>query len=492
MHRSRLQDREPFTTLDGSTIREVAHPAWTAARHQSLAEATVPPHGATEAHLHRVTEELYFFTAGRGRMRLGDDEFDVAAGDCVVIPPGTEHALVNTGRRAARAPVLLRARLLPTRTPSSRAPRRSRAPGAAPTPRRDAPVPHDARGPGRRAGGRARPRRPRPPRRRRSRRRPPPPVRGVLQVGLSEQNDTVFRDPTFRRLGLRYARLVVAVGPRAGPRPPAHRGPSLGRPRRDQRDRAARRVRRDVVLAPQPQPRPVAVALPDRGRALPPAVPERPRLHPVERGQPLPAADGRAAGAGRALLRGAQVGLRLVPRPRRRRPRPAGPGPVDGRLPPRPARPLAAPVGAAQLPGRQPPRPGRAQLDAALPEARPRPDLGHGDGRHRAVRDRPRPPDVPLQPARGPRARCATSSTSCTGPRCAPATRASTSTTGTAWRGGSAASAGTPGSSAPTGARAPRSRSCGARCAARAPPSAPSSRAGPRRARRRSQARRAR
>ena len=93
MHRSRLQDREPFTTLDGSTIREVAHPAWTAARHQSLAEATVPPHGATEAHLHRVTEELYFFTAGRGRMRLGDDEFDVAAGDCVVIPPGTEHAL---------------------------------------------------------------------------------------------------------------------------------------------------------------------------------------------------------------------------------------------------------------------------------------------------------------------------------------------------------------------------------------------------------------
>jgi mannose-6-phosphate isomerase-like protein (cupin superfamily) len=97
MHRSRLQDREPFTTLDGSTIREVAHPAWTAARHQSLAEATVPARGETAAHLHRVTEELYFFTAGHGRMRLGDEEFDVAAGDCVVIPPGTEHALVNAG-----------------------------------------------------------------------------------------------------------------------------------------------------------------------------------------------------------------------------------------------------------------------------------------------------------------------------------------------------------------------------------------------------------
>ena len=295
MHRSRLQDREPFTTLDGSTIREVAHPAWTAARHQSLAEATVPPHGATEAHLHRVTEELYFFTAGRGRMRLGDDEFDVAAGDCVVIPPGTEHALVNAGRRAARAAVLLRARLQPTRTPSSRGPRRSRAPGAAPTPRRDAPVPHDARGPGRRAGDRARPRPPRPrgapagrvaAARARARRAAGRPQR-------AERHRLPRPDVPPPGPALRAPRRPV--GPRAGPRPPAHRGPSLGRPRRVQRDRAAHRVRRDVVLAPQPQPLPVAVALPDRRRALPPAVPGRPRLHPVERGQPLPAADGRAA-----------------------------------------------------------------------------------------------------------------------------------------------------------------------------------------------------
>jgi mannose-6-phosphate isomerase-like protein (cupin superfamily) len=97
MHLSRLRDREPFTTLDGSTIREVAHPSWTPARNQSLAEATVPAGGETAAHFHRVTEELYFFTAGRGLMRLGDEVRDVAAGDCVVIPPGAEHALVNTG-----------------------------------------------------------------------------------------------------------------------------------------------------------------------------------------------------------------------------------------------------------------------------------------------------------------------------------------------------------------------------------------------------------
>ena len=57
----------------------------------------MPVGGRTVAHYHRVTEELYFFTAGRGRMTLGDDEREVGAGDCVVIPPGAVHGLVNTG-----------------------------------------------------------------------------------------------------------------------------------------------------------------------------------------------------------------------------------------------------------------------------------------------------------------------------------------------------------------------------------------------------------
>ena len=95
MRKTRLDDLDSFTTLDRSSIRELAGPAWTEAENQSLAEATVPPGGETAAHLHRTTEELYLFTAGRGRMRLGDEEAEVAAGDCVVIPPGTPHKLWN-------------------------------------------------------------------------------------------------------------------------------------------------------------------------------------------------------------------------------------------------------------------------------------------------------------------------------------------------------------------------------------------------------------
>jgi len=91
----RLEQRDPFITLDGSEIRELAGVPTGNAANQSLAQATVPPGAATEAHYHRTSEEIYLFTAGAGRMFLAGEEARIRAGDCVVIPPGTEHQLVN-------------------------------------------------------------------------------------------------------------------------------------------------------------------------------------------------------------------------------------------------------------------------------------------------------------------------------------------------------------------------------------------------------------
>jgi mannose-6-phosphate isomerase-like protein (cupin superfamily) len=93
---------DPFVTLDGSTIRELAGPASGNAENQSLAEAAVPVGGATAEHYHRTTEEIYLFTHGSGRMRLGAEERDVAAGDAVVIAPGVPHKLWNTGQEPLR------------------------------------------------------------------------------------------------------------------------------------------------------------------------------------------------------------------------------------------------------------------------------------------------------------------------------------------------------------------------------------------------------
>ena len=98
--KTRRAELKAFTTLDGSEVREYAN-----TDEQSLAEAIVPPGGATAAHFHRTSEELYLFTAGRGSMRLGEETFEVGAGDCVTIPPGVEHKLWS--ERDGEALVLL-------------------------------------------------------------------------------------------------------------------------------------------------------------------------------------------------------------------------------------------------------------------------------------------------------------------------------------------------------------------------------------------------
>jgi mannose-6-phosphate isomerase-like protein (cupin superfamily) len=90
----RRTDRVPLVPPDGSEVRELARPPEDA-RNQSLAEATVPPGAETVEHFHRTSEEIYHFIAGGGRMRLGDAESPVRAGDTVVIPPGTRHKLWN-------------------------------------------------------------------------------------------------------------------------------------------------------------------------------------------------------------------------------------------------------------------------------------------------------------------------------------------------------------------------------------------------------------
>ena len=94
---ARLEDRPSFITADGSSIRELAGVPTGNATNQSLAEATVPPGGATIEHFHRTSEEIYLFTKGMGRMRLGEQEAPVRAGDAVVIAPGMPHKLLNTG-----------------------------------------------------------------------------------------------------------------------------------------------------------------------------------------------------------------------------------------------------------------------------------------------------------------------------------------------------------------------------------------------------------
>ena len=51
----------------------------------------------TTGHYHQGQEEVYFFMYGSGRMILGDQEFDVAGGDIILVPDGLFHRVINTG-----------------------------------------------------------------------------------------------------------------------------------------------------------------------------------------------------------------------------------------------------------------------------------------------------------------------------------------------------------------------------------------------------------
>src|SRR5262245_65961823 len=95
-----LDVAEPFMTKDGSEIRELLAHRNSVIRNQSLAEARVPVGGSTQEHYHPRAEEIYFITAGSGRMRIEGEEREVRMGDAVAISAGEKHKVWSTGAEA--------------------------------------------------------------------------------------------------------------------------------------------------------------------------------------------------------------------------------------------------------------------------------------------------------------------------------------------------------------------------------------------------------
>jgi quercetin dioxygenase-like cupin family protein len=88
-----LEEAEPFTTADGSTIRELLGLPTAPVRNQSLAEATLDPGQATERHYHADAEEIYYVVEGSGEMELDGERRTLTVGDAALIPPGARHQI---------------------------------------------------------------------------------------------------------------------------------------------------------------------------------------------------------------------------------------------------------------------------------------------------------------------------------------------------------------------------------------------------------------
>jgi mannose-6-phosphate isomerase-like protein (cupin superfamily) len=84
---------EPFTTLDGSTIRVLVDARAGGAFKQSLAEATLAPGAETRPHFHARSEEIYVLLEGSGEMEVDGQAQTVGPGDAILIPPGAWHRI---------------------------------------------------------------------------------------------------------------------------------------------------------------------------------------------------------------------------------------------------------------------------------------------------------------------------------------------------------------------------------------------------------------
>jgi uncharacterized cupin superfamily protein len=70
-----------------------------------LSHYEVPPgRTAFPTHYHFATEEAIYILGGSGKMRIGDQSFQVGKGDYIAMPVGPDHAhqLTNTGKTKLR------------------------------------------------------------------------------------------------------------------------------------------------------------------------------------------------------------------------------------------------------------------------------------------------------------------------------------------------------------------------------------------------------
>ena len=79
-----VKDNETYLLKDNKTLNNLV-----------LSSTLLNPFKQTTGHNHSGQEEVYFFVNGSGRMLLDDNEFEVKAGDVVLIPDGAFHRVIN-------------------------------------------------------------------------------------------------------------------------------------------------------------------------------------------------------------------------------------------------------------------------------------------------------------------------------------------------------------------------------------------------------------
>ncbi|MBI5398638.1 cupin domain-containing protein [Candidatus Woesearchaeota archaeon] len=88
-------DKPPITALDGALIYGLVPLEERNKLGVALAVGVLPGGRMAIPHYHRISEEIYYVSSGIGRIRVGDENFDVKKGSVVYVPKDKVHALEN-------------------------------------------------------------------------------------------------------------------------------------------------------------------------------------------------------------------------------------------------------------------------------------------------------------------------------------------------------------------------------------------------------------
>jgi mannose-6-phosphate isomerase-like protein (cupin superfamily) len=83
--------------FDGAYSKMLVNASAGGARHVDYRISSYQPKGHVAAHSHKVQEQIYHILEGEGLMQLDGTTRVVRRHDIIFIPPGTVHALHNTG-----------------------------------------------------------------------------------------------------------------------------------------------------------------------------------------------------------------------------------------------------------------------------------------------------------------------------------------------------------------------------------------------------------
>ncbi len=74
-------------------------PANSPSKNLTMGFTVIYPTGKTTGHAHSDMEEVYYILSGRGKMKIGEDEFPIREGDAFYVPFGEFHVTFNTGNQ---------------------------------------------------------------------------------------------------------------------------------------------------------------------------------------------------------------------------------------------------------------------------------------------------------------------------------------------------------------------------------------------------------